>query len=746
MEPNLPQLFATSGLRLAWTGAVAVVLLCTLAALSAYVAWRAYRHTEPELAWGPRTLLTGLRLAVLLLLLAMFAEPILHRERAVEREPSLIVLLDDSSSMAVPAGTSTRWQQALGLRERLLRSLSDRDGLALWTGQGARRLTQSTPLGGEAAEPLLRGNEGTDLAALAISAAQRQLDQNLQAIVLISDGVTTTEHPPSLRGLDVPIYTLAVGDSAGVVDLRLDHVRHPTLVHRGERIELRGELAGAVDAATVLLEHPGGSVDSLRLAAPSPGGRREFRFEIEPDSLGLVTYRLAVRPAASEAVLANNQVIVGMEVRKERLRVVYLASAPDWNAHFLARVAASDRRFDLRVVHRSEAGWRVAGTDSLWSAPKSLQSASEIDLWIVATPGDLSVLSAEVPHFEASLRAGAALLVLAGEPSRSRPAAPPAALDALLPLRHANPAWRLARHRIGLAAAAHAHPVLALPPELGRVDDRLAALPPTWGVLDPLRPTADADLLLEALDGRVRLPLLALRAHGAGRVAQFAGGPLWSWSFWRLSTDEGEELFHAWIGNLFYFLAEGGERARLRLMLPRPVVAEGEDLSLRAIALDARLQPDLSHDVWLEWAPSDVAAADGAPSGRARMLSDSSTPGGRTLEMPALPAGRYAMRLALEEGEERVVSSWQQIVVDAHSVEVRDPRVDLAALRQLAELTGGRLLQPSEIESFARSLDLKSRRLVLAGRFDIWSSAWLYAPLLLLLAAEWALRKRHGLI
>jgi hypothetical protein len=114
--------------------------------------------------------------------------------------------------------------------------------------------------------------------------------------------------------------------------------------------------------------------------------------------------------------------------------------------------------------------------------------------------------------------------------------------------------------------------------------------------------------------------------------------------------------------------------------------------------------------------------------------------------MPALPAGRYALRLALEEGEERSVSDWQQIVVDPHSVEVRDPRVDESALRHLAELTGGRLLQPSELEAFARSLDLQARQLVLSGRFDIWSSVWLYGPLLLLLAGEWALRKRFGLI
>jgi hypothetical protein len=209
-------------------------------------------------------------------------------------------------------------------------------------------------------------------------------------------------------------------------------------------------------------------------------------------------------------------------------------------------------------------------------------------------------------------------------------------------------------------------------------------------------------------------------------------------------------VFDALFGNLLSFLAEGGERERLRLHLPGSVLAQGQEAEARALALDPRMRPDEAGDVWLEWASADEGAGetdrDRVPTGRAPMGLDPRTPGGRLLPLPSLPPGDYVLRVALEEGEDRVESDWLALTIDPYSVEFRRPDVDLAALREIAARTGGRMLRPHEIGAWAAGLGLRPREATLTGRLDLWASLWLFLPLLGVLSLEWVLRKRWGLI
>jgi hypothetical protein len=260
---------------------------------------------------------------------------------------------------------------------------------------------------------------------------------------------------------------------------------------------------------------------------------------------------------------------------------------------------------------------------------------------------------------------------------------------------------------------------------------------------------SDADVILEAEGTRGRHPLLSVRAQGNGRVAFWGGSPLWSWSFWRLgASDENEAVFDSIVGNLLYFLAEGGDRTRLRLHLPQAVLAQGQDALLRATALDQRLQPDNRSDVWLEWTSGELSPADSTaePSGRARMDLDPSAPGGRLLALPPLPPGDYSVRVALEEDQTRMTAPWQPLVVDPYSVEFQQPRVDSSGLQRIAQATGGAVLDPSELSDWPARLALEPRQAILSGRIDLWDSLVVVLSLLGLLALEWILRKRWGLV
>lgn len=733
-------------------GFLGVLVFVLLVAIALVVARRAYRDTEPQLADGPRRLLTAVRALVLLIVVAMLAEPVMHRSREVTTAPGVVVLVDDSASMSIAgADGRTRAERAEAVATAVAQRLSERtESPRVWVERGARRVESSAERGRDQMTEPTADRDGTDLSGLVLSSAQRHLEDNLAAVLLVSDGRSTTDAGPRLAGLDVEVFAVAVGDSAGPLDLRLDRVRYPTYVNQGDRVAIEAEVVADGEAAgdaTLRLVRDGVTLDEQSVSWPRGGGRRPVEFEVAADSLGIERLELEIQTAAGELLDRNNRVQVGFEVGKDRLRVLYFERAPSWNAHFLSRFAARDRRLEWIGVHAAADGLRIAGTDSTLVWPMDDAAVRDIDLFVAGSLDDASFLMAEDTGVRESLRAGAGLLVLFGDGARSVQTG--ASLRSILPLRASGRTrWTRGDIQPEISAAGRVHPILATTAELGDVDTWLRTVPPLRAAGLPVEVADDADVLLRGVTARFSVPLLAVREEGEGRVAVFNGAPLWSWSFWRLGDEESEPLYRAWMGNLIAFLAEGGERERLRLQLPAPVVAQGDDAALRAVALDGRLRPDEATDVWLEWARGEADSTSGATDvlGRVRMRQDPRTPGGRVVELPALPPDAYSMRVAMEDASGSFASDWQSLTVDPYSVEFRDPAVDRAALTALVRRTGGAMVSTAGAADWAADIPLAPRTSVLSGRLDLWASPWLLVPLLGLLALEWALRKRWGLI
>jgi hypothetical protein len=457
----------SAGIRFAWNGFGGVALVVCLVALAIFIAIRAYRDTEPALARGRQTLLSSLRAISLFLIIAMLAEPVLHRRETLDLPPSVLLLVDDSASMGIRSNNGEeRLDSADRLRRRLASVLAERDTEQItWMGQGARRIVSSRRAEADAIAAGRRLREGTDLPALLLSATQRHLEDNLRAIVLLSDGVSTVESSPSLAGLDLPVFTVATGDTIAPVDLRIDHVRYPSLVQRGERVEIQAELAGNLSEAgsvTLHLEQGGTVIDSLSVDLPAGVGRREVRFEVQPDSLGLRTYTLRVPAREGEALLENNSAIAGMQVRKERLRIAFVEARPTWNFHFIARSVRRDPRFEFFGIHRNATGWAVAGKDSTWSLPTSAEDLESVDLWIAASLDDLGELLGAQAPVDVAVASGAGLLVLAGDPNRRLMNPQLRGAAALLPASpDRSTRWQLGRNRVSVTVAGRAHPIMA---------------------------------------------------------------------------------------------------------------------------------------------------------------------------------------------------------------------------------------------------------------------------------------------
>jgi hypothetical protein len=108
------------------------------------------------------------------------------------------------------------------------------------------------------------------------------------------------------------------------------------------------------------------------------------------------------------------------------------------------------------------------------------------------------------------------------------------------------------------------------------------------------------------------------------------------------------------------------------------------------------------------------------------------------------PAGRYLVR---GEPSCRTASS-----VEADQAHVSKRRSssgtppDRGALERIARRTGGSYLTPEGVDTLASNIDLAPRHVPVVSESVLRASAPWFIAVLLLLSAEWLLRKRAGMI
>jgi hypothetical protein len=77
--------------------------------------------------------------------------------------------------------------------------------------------------------------------------------------------------------------------------------------------------------------------------------------------------------------------------------------------------------------------------------------------------------------------------------------------------------------------------------------------------------------------------------------------------------------------------------------------------------------------------------------------------------------------------------------------ELENPGADFALLRQLATLTGGKLLPPEQLAPHIRSLNTEQlTETVVQKEVRLWDNWPFFLAFVAVLSLEWWLRKRHG--
>lgn len=705
-------------------------------ALAAGLTYLVYRRTTPPVGSGWRWLLGSLRFTALALLFFLLFEPLIRQLDATEQPPVLAVLVDDSESLTVTAGGDADISAAPRPDvENALRALEGGmpNGETRYFAfhRDLRALDSSAPL-----DSLRFDGARTDIAG-ALERIQNELqDANLQGVALLSDGQYNTGQNPLYvaERFPVPIHTIVLGDTTRRRDVQIRRVTTNDLAYVDTELPLQigvhAEAAGG-EVVTVDLYRDGERLDAEQVTLPDGTAEVPVDLSYTPSEPGLHRLTARVTELDGEVTHQNNERPITVRVLESKRRVLLLGAAPSPTFGAVRRLLEQDENTEVAPFVPRQGGGFYQG----------------------ALPDDLD-------NFD--------VMVLAGFPSE---AVPTAAIERVAQAAQNDmPLLFILSTRTDLEALQE-HFSDVLPVQLERIRPSYveAALVPTergtrhpifeipdldaelWRQLPPLLynesrwvATPDARVLATTRVRDVELddPLLTIRQRAGQRTAALLGAGSWRWAN---VPEDLQAVAPAWPGllnNTVEWVTTREDDRRVRVEPVRETFAGSESVSFTGQVYNESLNPvdDASVEIDLQ-APDDTQypyTMNAVGNGR------------YTIDVGSLPPGSYTYTAEATREGTTLGTDEGQFAVGALTLEFRSTRADAVLMRQLAQRSGGTFLPAAQANQLPD-------RLADAGSFEpvtvtseqehkLWHASGFLLAIIALLAAEWALRKRQGMV
>jgi hypothetical protein len=712
--------------------------------------FRIFERSGRRLAWG----LLALRLGGILLLLVILANPVWKRQ---DVDPGrVVVVLDDSKSMSLADSTgATRYDRAKTAVDKVRRTLeSNQSGpqlaVELYDINGVR-------LDEPPAAPAVDHTDLTHALEQAGLKARAGGAHIVAGVVLVSDGMDNSGATDfrDWEGALAPVHALGFpAVETGDLDLA---VRKPVAP---ERARIHNELRVAVPVAKTGAAAADAKV-SLKLGTVEvasqpvsfgPGAAEQVvTLPYTPDQAGDFVFTASVETAAGERNLANNAVQVPMHIDSDPIRVLYVEGFLRYEYKYLKDRLEDDPDVALDVHVR-----RV-NPEGLAGAPeKETLTADRLKNIDVVILGDMEGKFLSPAEYQQLLRwldeKNHSLLVLGGYKSfgpdgfRDTPLA-----DALPVVFAAKPPLQSEESfHLKLTDKGQTHPIFTLSGDLVKDAEAWAELPPLQGMSLVQRVKPGAEELAAnpelSVDGKPAVVAAVQRAGGGGQVLVLTVDSTWRWSRLPRVIGQADTLYGRFWSQTVRWLAgrdRDDKRPLLALSTDKPYYEVGKRVQVRVTR-----QPRPDVDVGAAQVGLEIVGPDGKP------LPPEQTPAPRAgsaqpdlfmAEFTPAAGGRYVVNATLTAGGKLLANQTAEFRAQGADYELADPGTNPAALRALAEATGGVYYDVDQAEELAGKIARKDQ-MGPERRSEYWNSPLLFVAFLGCVSMEWFLRRWNQMV
>lgn len=702
-----------------------LLLIIPVAALAA---WWMYRRTKDMIPGTMRWILMGMRFVALCIAGWLLLQPILRSLTTITYPPIIAFLQDDSESLAIQKDSTFVKETYPGLLKTLLDDLEDGDEQL-----DAYRFGNSFE-GNFNPDSLSFEEGGTN-----ISRAFREVDElyqnlNLGAVVLVSDGIVTSGANPlyQLDEVGVPVYTVLLGDTTEQKDVRIKEVLYNEIAYLNNEMPVKVVVQSeGFDLANlqVSLRSKGKTLatEAIRLGQNRPQG--EVNFLVKPSEVGLQAFEVAVTQLDGEISYRNNRRRFFVNVLETRVKIALFAGSPHPDLGALRQAFEREEGYELVEF--------ILKTPGSFYEDPSATPLKDFDLVMLhnfpqsSADGNMieqigKVIEEEKMPIMSFIGASTDLRTL--QPLYKYLAASP---------QNQNP--RIEEVIANFSQAYRQHSTFTF--EDNWVSWANTA-PPLYRPQAAWQAKADAEVFATAKIRNIPLdyPVYLLQNYLGRKNMMFIGENIWRMRAHAFVESESFEPFDAWLFNNIKWLMVSDDKRKFRVEPTRKVFPGRESVSFRGQAYDDSYNPIAGADIKLTLTDPEGKENDYYLTETAEKQY--------FLDMGALPSGTY--RFTAEGRKDNVLIGRDrgEFSVGKSGVEHITLRADQDLMKQLALRSGGQFFYANEMDQLKDALQnqesLVARRDTRPSRIPLRQYLWPLITMLVILGAEWVLRKLNS--
>jgi uncharacterized membrane protein len=688
--------------------------------------------------------------------------------------PYLVLMIDDSESMSVkdqstgtasPTESQSRIERVIDALSidngKPLRDLTKQHKLQLYTHSSVAKLV-GTYVDDEEIEQLL-----ADMKSIEAKGTESRIGSNLRsvlntlrgtppsAVVLLTDGIAT--HGESLEQAaeyaarkSTPIFPVGVGDPGEMRDWEVRDLLVDDTVFVGDlvtfqvKVSARG-MAGEPTTIRLMKKDQPNAIEEKTVSVPAGVDHVNVELTFRPTEPGSDVYEVVLPTDPREPIQDNNRVEKRVEAIKEKVKVLYVESYPRYEFRFLKNLLEREETVDLSVL-LADADPEYLEEDrvAIGFFPTTKEELNKFDVVILGDVAPSLFSAAQVEALREFVRVkGGGVFFLAG-PEGNPQTFHDTPLEELLPVELASSSGTAMstaeeEFRPHLTVAGRVSPIFRFGADEAESSSIFEQLPGVYWFAPVERAKPAASVLAEhpsvQVDGRP-IPLLATQFFGAGRTLYQGFTGTWRW------RNKVEDLYFAryWVQSVRLLSRSKllGKNRAVEMMVDRRRYRRGDPVQVTARVLDESILVGSDGKIEVAFDRADgttrsvglTRRLDGQPifegiyqqtddgNYRVRLMSPA-VDGSEPVEFTVLPPPGELDRIQMNEGELKSIASVTRGVYH--------PLAELA--KTLGELPPGRKVS-----------------LHTDPPIELWNKWPMLVLLVLLLAAEWIMRKRKSLI
>jgi len=692
-----------------------------------------YQHTWPPSSRLIRWILTILRWSALTGGIIVISQPVIEFHRRIVEPGTIAVLVDRSESMSIDQGGIDRSEVVNML-------LTGNVFSTLQKNYSVRFFSFADSLTGEIDNPgdltsIVPDGIGTNISRAWMESFEKLELTPPAMMLIISDGAHNSGANPVrlARTAHAPIWTIGIGSSETYKDAMLLQVNANPVVYQGSTVpvEVGYRVVGSTgENLTITLRNRKSQVVGRKqVDVISEYSDGSVTYNVDVTDPGKQRFRVEISNLKDELTTDNNQHSFYLNVLASKMRVLLMSGPPDNGLGDLVRRLSKDEHIEL--IQRTTRGRSFY--EGSWPDENLLK---EIDVVILHHFPVRKNKSEQLGRFaEAVIKAELPVgFIDGGEVDLHRLKV----FESVLPLTF-SPASRGRAGGVlteGQVIPIQRHAIMADPDEVD-FSGQWSGLPPLQFASGRFQIAPHANILAEfhPTDRPDRYPAIVVSETGGVKSVVILGRNLWRWG---LASSGEDGLIEPFIRRLIRWLAVRKVGKRVNLQFDKELFSNQESVGFMVTVLNENyLQLDdaiVSAEISVGDTIGSETVLDGIGQGRYRGMFQ---PWGE---------GEYRIRALAVIEDSEIGTDQGRITVEPFSIELLDARLNEELLRAVGEFSGGGYITPNQADSLFLNLNIPPDERQETKRWELWGKGWILTVIVILLAVEWFIRIRMGML